>query len=187
MSRAALGQEKKVGHTHVTKEKIREVRRLAQNRKESWGRARPGPLCSELGSIFLAFGPFASRKPYYWDVLLLIASFLGYDMDWTGGGLVSKSCLTLCDSMDCSPPGFSVHRIPQARILEWVAISFSRGSSWPRDWTCFSCIAGRFFTAEPPRNPMGWIVSPQIHVLNEVLTPSSTIFACFECIKSLGL
>ena len=40
---------------------------------------------------------------------------------------------TLCDSMDCSPPGSSVHRILQARILEWVAISFSRGSSWPRD------------------------------------------------------
>ena len=43
------------------------------------------------------------------------------------------SCLTLCDSMDCSPPGFSVHMILQARILEWVAISSSRGSSPPRD------------------------------------------------------
>ena len=46
--------------------------------------------------------------------------------------------------MTCSPPGSSVHRILQARILEWVAIPFSRGSSWPRDWT--SCIAGQFFT-----------------------------------------
>ena len=43
--------------------------------------------------------------------------------------LVIQSCLTLCDPMDCSPPGSSVHGIPQARILEWVAISFSRGSS----------------------------------------------------------
>ena len=42
---------------------------------------------------------------------------------------VSQSCLTLCDPMDCSPPDFSVHRILQARILEWVAVSFSRGSS----------------------------------------------------------
>ena len=50
-----------------------------------------------------------------------------------------KSCLILCDSMDCSPPGSSVHGIFQARILEWVAISCSRGSSSPRDWTCVSC------------------------------------------------
>ena len=42
--------------------------------------------------------------------------------------------------MDCSPPGSSVHEISQARILEWVTISFSRGFSWTRDWTCVSCI-----------------------------------------------
>ena len=48
--------------------------------------------------------------------------------------------------MDYSPPGSSVHGISQARILEWVAISFSRRSSWPRDRTQVSCIAGRFFT-----------------------------------------
>ena len=42
--------------------------------------------------------------------------------------------------MDCSPPGSSIHRISQTRILEWVVISFSRGSSWPRDWTHVSCI-----------------------------------------------
>ena len=62
------------------------------------------------------------------------------------GDLVSKSCLTLCDPMDCNLPGSSVHCILQARILQWVAISFFRGSSQPRDWTWFSCIAGRFFT-----------------------------------------
>ena len=44
-------------------------------------------------------------------------------------------CLTLCNPMDTSPPGSSVHRILQARILEWVVISYSRGSSWPRDHT----------------------------------------------------
>ena len=58
---------------------------------------------------------------------------------------VTQSCLTLCNPMDCSPPGFSVHGVLRARILEWVAIPFSRGSSRPRDWTCVSCIAGRFF------------------------------------------
>ena len=58
--------------------------------------------------------------------------------------LVAKSCLTLCDPRYCSLPGSSVHGILQARILEWVAIFFSRGSSWPRDWTQVSCIRGRF-------------------------------------------
>ena len=48
--------------------------------------------------------------------------------------------------MDCSLPGSSVHGISQIRILEWVAISFSRGSSWHRDWTWVSLTAGRFFT-----------------------------------------
>ena len=52
--------------------------------------------------------------------------------------------------MDCSLPGSSVHGILQARILEWVAFLFSRGSSWPRDRTWVCCIAGRFFTTEPP-------------------------------------
>ena len=55
-------------------------------------------------------------------------------------------CPTLCDSMDYSPPGSSVHGILQARILEWVAIPFSRGSSWPRDQIWVFCIAGRLFT-----------------------------------------
>ena len=50
------------------------------------------------------------------------------------GGEVIQACLTLCDPMDCSPPGSSVHGILQTRILEWGAVPFSRGSSWPRDW-----------------------------------------------------
>ena len=58
---------------------------------------------------------------------------------------VAQPCPTLCDPMDCSPPGSSVHGILQARILEWVAISFSRGSSQPRDQTQVSHIAGRRF------------------------------------------
>ena len=60
--------------------------------------------------------------------------------------LAAQLCPTLCDPMDCSPPGSSVHEIFQARILEWVAISFSRGSSQPRDQTRVSCTASRFFT-----------------------------------------
>ena len=58
---------------------------------------------------------------------------------------VAQSCPTLCDPVDCSPPGSSAHGILQARVLEWVAISFSRGSSRPRDQTQVSHIAGRRF------------------------------------------
>ena len=63
-----------------------------------------------------------------------------------------QSYLTLCYPVDCSPRGSSVHGILQARILEWVAMPFSRGCSWSRDQTCVSCsscIAGRLFTTEP--------------------------------------
>ena len=64
----------------------------------------------------------------------------------------AQLCPILCDTMDFSPPGSFVHGISQARILEWVAVSFPRGSSQPRDQTrvsCVSCIAGGFFTTEP--------------------------------------
>ena len=67
--------------------------------------------------------------------------------------LVAKSCPTLCSLMNCSPPGSFVHGISQARILGWVASSFSRGSSQPSDRTRVSCIAGRFFTIWVTREP----------------------------------
>ena len=63
--------------------------------------------------------------------------------------LVAQSWLTLCDPINCTPPGSSVHGISQARILEWVAISFSKLSSWPRDQTHASFIEGGLFTTEP--------------------------------------
>ena len=65
-----------------------------------------------------------------------------------------QSCLTLCDPMDYSPSGSSVHGILQARILEWFAMSSSRVSSQPRDQTHISCTAGRFFTAKPWGKPL---------------------------------
>ena len=72
------------------------------------------------------------------------------EIDWEFGvkvkwSEVTQSCPTLCDPMDYSLPGFSVHGILQARILEWVTISFSRGSSQPRDQSQVSHIAGRCF------------------------------------------
>ena len=76
--------------------------------------------------------------------------------DWTRLGVSAKSLQlypTLCNPMDYSLPGSSVHGILQARILEWVAMPSSRGTSQPRDQTCVSwesCTAGEFFTTEPP-------------------------------------
>ena len=67
-----------------------------------------------------------------------------------------QSCLILCNSKDCSLPGSSVHGVLQGRILEWVAMPSSKGSSWTKDWTrvsCSSCTAGGFFTAKPWGNP----------------------------------
>ena len=72
----------------------------------------------------------------------------------------AKSSLTLCDPMDCSLPGSSVHGIFQERMLEWVTTPPSRGSSPPRDQThvsCISCMAGGFFTANTPREAL-WIL-----------------------------
>ena len=76
--------------------------------------------------------------PSHWHVLQddLISSFMDYCYY-----LVTKLCLTFWSPVDCSLPGPSVHGISQIRILELVAISFSRGSSWPRDQTCISCIS----------------------------------------------
>ena len=73
----------------------------------------------------------------------------------------TQSCPTLGDCMDWTPPGSPAHGIILARILEWFAISSTRGSSRPRDQTpvsCGSCNAGRFFTTEPPGNPKMWII-----------------------------
>ena len=73
--------------------------------------------------------------------------------------LAAQSCPTLRDPMHFSPPGSSVHGILQARILEWAAIPFSRGCSWPRDWTLVSCVAGRLFTFWSTREALNILFS----------------------------
>ena len=76
-------------------------------------------------------------------------------------GLVAQSCLTLCDPMDCNPPGSSVYGVLQAGILEWAGISFSRGSSRPRDQTHIfvsSALADKFLTTELPGKPSLFII-----------------------------
>ena len=76
----------------------------------------------------------------------LIQSLSIYPRHFSQTVLVAQSCLTLCNITDCSPSGFSVHGILQARILEWIAIFFSRVTPQPRDRTLISCLAGTFFT-----------------------------------------
>ena len=94
-----------------------------------WG-AQPGALCQPRGAGWAGAGGKFQKKEY---MCMLCCA---------------KSLQTPCDPMDCSPPGSSVHGILQARILEWVAMPASRGSSWPRDCTHISCISciGRSFT-----------------------------------------
>ena len=74
---------------------------------------------------------------------------------WNLESLAAQSCPTLCNPMDCNPPGSCVHEILQARILESVAIPFSRGSSWPRDQTQIPYIAGRLLTVWATREALG--------------------------------
>ena len=74
--------------------------------------------------------------------------------------------------MDCSPPGPSAHGILEASILEWVAISFSKGSSRPRGWIYISCIAGGFFTTEYPGLSYAMHENPE-----KAMAPHSSTFA----------
>ena len=67
--------------------------------------------------------------------------------------LVVQLCLTLCNPVACSPPGSSVHEILQARLLEWVAIPSSKGSSQPRDWTLSPALQAHSLLSEPPGKP----------------------------------
>ena len=89
-----------------------------------------------------------------------------------------QSCPTLCDPVDCSLPDSSVHRILQAKILEWVAISFSRGSSKPRDQThisMFPALAGRFFTTS----------ATEYYINNRILVILSLLSDTYVCTQSL--
>ena len=96
----------------------------------------PSKLPASLSSIFHSL---ASPAPFTWFTFLCSTH---HHLMFV---LVTKSYLTLCNSMDCSPPGSSIYGILQARILEWVAIPFFRGFSWPRYQTWVSHTTGRFF------------------------------------------
>jgi len=90
---------------------------------------------------------------------------------------VLQLCLTLCDPMNCSLPGSSIHGIFQARILEWVAISFSRRSFRPRDWTQVSRIVGRRFTVWATRELIALKLAACLRILFMV-SWDSKFFIC---------
>ena len=97
---------------------------------------------------------------------------------------VAQSCPTLSDPMDCSLPGSSIHGISQARVVEWVAISFSRRSSQPRDWTQVSHIVGRLFTIWATREVRkGRGTRDQIAnicwIIEKARVPEKNIYFCF--------
>ena len=110
----------------------------------------------DRGFIWIVFKIFFTADTGHCE--LKMSSWISYPMSFFYKGMLiqcherrkgkspSQSCLTLCDPKDCSLPGSSIHGVFQARVLEWVAISFSRRSSLPGDWTWVSQIAGRRFT-----------------------------------------
>ena len=117
-------------------------------------------------TIFKENKPTVSR---FMKLLLLIMILL----------LLSNKVRLFCNLMDCSPPGSSVHGISQAGRLEWVAISFSRVSSWPRDWTLVSRIAGRRFNLWVTREAM--LKLPIISSRHG----SNSKFSVFSCLLTL--
>ena len=101
---------------------------------------------SLLKQIFLSI---LSCVSWSFPVWLVGKPFLTLCYCWASYCAQIQLCPDLCDPMDHSLPGSSVHGIHQIRILEWVSMPSSRGSAWHRDWTHGSWIAGRFFTIEP--------------------------------------
>ena len=90
--------------------------------------------------------------------------------------LFTQLCPALCNPMNCILPGYFVHGALQARILEWVAIPFSRGSSQPKNWTQVSWTAGRFFTIWATRKPTG-IKENKSHYKKSYLIPSRSTWS----------
>ena len=124
---------------------------MGLSRQECWSRLQCPPLedLPDPGILHVSVMSPALAGRFFttittWEALLMTT-------EGKGKVLVAHSCPTICNTMDCSPPGSSVHGMLQARILEWVAISYSRGSCQPRDWVRFSCMQADSLPSEPPQ------------------------------------
>ena len=111
--------------------------------------------CKLVLQNFLVVSSFPLHRVQWlcaWALILCFHLVVTEKMNWSEvkWSEVAQSCSTLCDPVDCSLPGSSVHGIFQARVLAWVAISFSRGSSWPRDLTPGLPHCRRTLPSEPP-------------------------------------
>ena len=97
----------------------------------------------------------------WFQVLYLALKWLS---PWWHTRSIAQLCLTLWGPVDCGLSDSSVHGVLQSGMLQWIAISFLRGSSWPRDWSQVSCIAGRFFTiwATSEAQNLALIIKPNI-------------------------
>ena len=105
---------------------------------------------------------------------------------WKTESEVAQWCLTLCDPMDCSLSGVSIHGIFQARVLDWVAISFSRVSSWSRDLTQVSYIAGRcFYSLSHQRRPFTYRDPFNLKTVIQQLNDIGIISTSTPCIAKI--
>ena len=119
------------------KDRRREEKGMTKDEMAGWHHRLDGHEFEQALGVGDGQGSLACCSPWYHK-----ESDTSEQLNWT--------------ELGCSPPSSPVYGIFQARILEWVAMPSSRGSSWPRYWTpisCGSCTAGRFFTTEPPGNP----------------------------------
>ena len=123
-------------------------------RREKSQRWLPRFTLRRLRKQWCHWETWARQPGQLWSCVTLPSAWVMPPTLGKSEGEVAQSCPTLCNPMDCSLPGSSVHGIFQARILEWIAISFSR-SSRPRDWTQVSSFVGRCFTVWATREVPG--------------------------------
>ena len=143
-----------------------------------------------IDSLLAKWGNFVFL-PFFLLSVVFVSEILSWSLDRVCVLSVGQSWPTLCDLKDCSPPGFSVHRVSQVRILEWVAISFSRRSCQPGDRTPVSCISRQILyhwatrEAPYPLLPLKYCWQLTFTVgskeLSAYIPPIATKWGCFLC------
>ena len=126
----------------------------------------------EKGKLELDFVLWLSGKDWIWNITQTLTLLIFYYIHMLNAVQIKTLSHEILDPMDCSLPGSSVLGIFQARILEWVAISFSRGSSWPRDQTQASRVVGRRFTVWATREAMRYLLDPFFPVTSQAIDVS---------------